>query len=102
MVVLDTRVLDTRFGETIKDVVIETFDAFSRIKRNYARQRQAEGITVAKVNDATFGRPAKPIPYIFPAVADLYEKNLISSRGAAERLNVAPSTFLKWYKNKSI
>ena len=46
LVVLDTPVMDTRTGETIKDVVIETFDAFSRIKRNYARQRQAEGIAV--------------------------------------------------------
>ena len=102
LVVLDTPVLDTRLGDNVKDVVFEVFDAFSRIRRNYAHQRQAEGIAVAKVNDAAFGRPAKAIPDNFPAVADLYEKKLISSRGAAERLNVAPSTFLKWYRNESI
>lgn len=99
LAVLDTHVLDTRLGE---NVVIESFSAFSRIKQNYAHQRQAEGIVVAKVNDVAFGRPTKPIPDNFPAVADMYEKKLISSRGAAERLNVAPSTFLKWYRNESI
>lgn len=102
LTVLDTPVLDTRLGENVKDIVIESFSAFSRIKQNYTHQRQAEGIAVAKVNDAAFGRPTKPIPDNFPAVADMYEKKLISSRGAAKRLNVAPSTFLKWYRNESI
>ena len=102
LAVLDTPVLDTCLGENVKDIVIESFGAFSRIKRNYAHQRQAEGIAVAKVNDAAFGRPTKPIPDNFPAVADMYEKKLVLSRVAAERLNVAPSTFLKWYRNESI
>ena len=102
LVVLDTPVLDTRLGETVKDVVIEAFDAFSRIKQNYAHRRQAEGIAVAKVNGAVFGRSAKPIPDGFPALADMYEKNLISARKAAERLNVAPNTFLKWYKSERV
>lgn len=53
---LDTPVLDTRLGENIKDVVLQSFEAFARIKRNYAHQRQAEGIAVAKVNDVMFGR----------------------------------------------
>lgn len=101
LAVLDTPVLDTRLGETVKDVVIEAFDAFSRIKRNYAHRRQAEGIAVARVNGATFGRSAKPIPESFPAVADMYEKKLISARGAAERLNVDPKTFLKWYRSEA-
>ena len=101
LAVLDTPVLDTRLGETVKDVVNEAFDAFSRIKRNCAHQRQAEGIAVARVNDATFGRPAKPIPENFPLVADLYSKELISARGAAERLNVDRKTFLKWYRSES-
>lgn len=101
LVVLDTPVMDTRTGETIKDVVIETFDAFSRIKRNYARQRQAEGIAVAKVNDVSFGRRLKPIPDNFSDVAEQYDKKLISSRDAGIQLNVDAKTFLKWYRNRS-
>lgn len=101
LAVLDTPVLDTRLGENVKDVVLEAFDAFSRIKRNYAHQRQAEGIAVAKVNDTAFGRPTKPIPENFYVVADLYSKEMISARGAAEQLNVDRKTFLKWYQNES-
>ncbi|MBR1473334.1 MAG: recombinase family protein [Paludibacteraceae bacterium] len=102
LVVLDTPVLDTRLGETIKDVVIEAFDAFSKIKRNYARQRQAEGIAVARVNDVTFGRRSMPIPKEYDAVAGMYGNDLISAREAARRLNVSVSTFLKWYRGGSV
>ena len=59
LAVLDTPVLDTRLGENIKDVVLQSFEAFSRIKRNYPHQRQAEGIAVAKVNDVMFGRRSR-------------------------------------------
>lgn len=95
--VLDTPVLDTRLGENIKDVVLQSFEAFSRIKRNYAHQRQAEGIAVAKVNDVMSGRRSMPIPENYTAVAGMYSNNIISAREAARRLNVATNTFLKWY-----
>ena len=98
--VLDTPVLDTSRGEDVKDIVLEVFNSYSRIKRNYAHQRQAEGIAVARVNEAAFGRPSKQIPENFPAVAALYDRSLISSREAAERLNVSPGTFLKWYRGR--
>ena len=99
LAVLDTPVLDTRLGENIKDVVLQSFEAFSRIKRNYAHQRQAEGIAVAKVNDVMFGRRSMPIPENYTAVAGMYSNNIISAREAARRLNVATNTFLKWYRS---
>ena len=98
--VLDTPVLDTSRGEDVKDIVLEVFNSYSRIKRNYAHQRQAEGIAVARVNEAAFGRPSKQIPENFAAVSALYDRKLISSREAAERLNVSPGTFLKWYRGR--
>ena len=86
----------------VKDVVLEAFEAFSRIKRNYAHQRQAEGIAVAKVNDVTFELRAMPVPEKYPIFAEMYRNNQISARGAAKQLNVAPGAFLKWYRNESI
>ena len=94
----DTPVLDTRLGENVKDIVIESFNAFSRIKRNYAHQRQAEGIAIARVNEVTLGRRSMPIPDNYTAIAGMYGNNQISAREAARRLNVATSTFLKWYR----
>jgi len=98
LVVLDTPVLDTRLGENVKDIVIKSFNAFSRIKRNYAHQRQAEGIAIARVNEVTLGRRSMPIPDNYTAIAGMYGNNQISAREAARRLNVATSTFLKWYR----
>lgn len=100
LAVLDTPVLDTRQGEDVKDLVFEVLNSSSRIRRNYVRQRQAEGIALAKANDVFLGRPAKPIPDNFLLVADLYSKDLISTRAAAERLNVDRKTFLKWYRGE--
>lgn len=99
LAVLDTPVLDTRLGENIKDVVLQSFEAFSRIKRNYAHQCQTEGIAVAKVNDVMFGRRSMPIPENYAAVAGMYSNKIISAREAARRLNVATNTFLKWYRS---
>ena len=100
LAVLDTPILDTRQGESVNSLVFEVLNSASRIRRNYARQRQAEGIALAKANDVFLGRPAKPIPDNFPLVADLYSKDLISIRAAAERLNVDRKTFLKWYRGE--
>lgn len=102
LVVLDTPVLDTRLGKNVKDSVIESFYAFSRIKRNYAHQRQAEGIAVARVNEVTFGRRSMPIPDNYAAIAGMYSNNLISAREAARRLIVATGTFLKWYRGEIV
>ena len=101
LAVLDTPVLNTRLGENIKDVVLQTFEAFFRIKRNFAHQRQAEGIAVAKVNDVMFGRRSMPIPENYTAIAGMYSDNIISAREASRRLNVATNTFLKWYLNEN-
>ena len=102
LAVLDIPVLDTRLGENVKDIVIESFNAFLRIKRNYAHQRQAEGIAIARVNEVTLGRRSMPIPDNYTTIAGMYGNNLISAREAARRLNVATSTFLKWYRGESI
>lgn len=100
LAVLDTPILDTRHGEKTKELVLEVLNSSSRIRQNYARQRQAEGIALAKANDIFLGRPAKPIQDNFPVVVDLYSKDLISTRAAAERLNVDRKTFLKWYRGE--
>ena len=46
--------------------------------RENIRQRQAEGIAVAKLKGVAFGRPRKEIPEEFPDVARLWENNQIS------------------------
>ena len=104
--IVDMPILDTRRGKDllgtfISDLVLQLLSFVAENERTNIKQRQAEGIAVAKVNDAAFGRPLKPIPDSFPLVADLFSKEMISARGAAERLNVDRKTFLKWYRNRN-
>ena len=68
----------------------------AQIERENIRQRQAEGIAVAKLKGVAFGRPRKEIPEEFPDVARLWENNQISMREAARRLGTSHSMFAKW------
>ncbi len=97
MAVLDTPLLDTRRGDEVSDLVLQIFRSFGEIGSSWRRQRQAEGIAVAKANDVAFGRPAKARPENFDYIAGLYDRRLVSSRDAAERLDVSQKTFLKWF-----
>jgi len=50
---------------------------FAQFEREIIRQRQAEGIAVAKVKGVKFGRPAKPTPDNFAElVTKLHTKQL--------------------------
>ena len=70
--------------------------AFAQIERDFIKQRQAEGISIAKANGVKFGREALPLPENFPKVFQQWKEGKISARTAGKLLNVSHSTFLKW------
>lgn len=101
IVVLDTPILDTRrnkdiLGTLVSDLVLQIMSAFAQIERDFIKQRQAEGIAVAKANGVKFGREALPVPDNFPEVLQQWQAGKISARTAGKLLNVSHSTFLKW------
>lgn len=101
IVVLDTSMLDTRrnkdiLGTLVSDLVLQIMSAFAQIERDFIKQRQAEGITVAKANGVKFGRDPIPVPDNFPEVLQQWQAGKISARTAGKLLNVSHSTFLKW------
>ena len=101
IVVIDFPLLDTRnhvnglTGKFISDLVLQIMSYVAQIERENIRQRQAEGIAVAKLKGVAFGRPRKEIPEEFPDVARLWENNQISMREAARRLGTSHSMFAK-------
>lgn len=110
IVVIDFPLLDTRnhvnglTGKFIADLVLQIMSYVAQIERENIRQRQAEGIAVAKIKGVSFGRPRRKIPEEFPEVAKLWEDNQISMREAARRLGTSHSMFAKWisqYQNKN-
>ena len=101
IVVLDMPLLDTRknrdlTGTLIADIVLQLLSYVAQTEREFIRQRQAEGIAVAKAQGVRFGRPPLVQPKAFPAVHQAWLKKEISAREAARRLSVTHKTFLRW------
>ena len=104
IVVLDFPLLDTRgrgedqslTGKFLADMVLQILAYVAQKERENIRQRQAEGIAVAKAQGVRFGRPPLVQPKEFPTVHQAWLKKEISAREAARRLSVTHKTFLRW------
>ena len=73
IVVIDMPLLDTRtknglVGKLISDLVLQILSFVAETERDKIRQRQAEGIAIARANGVKFGRPAHPLPDGYEAV----------------------------------
>ena len=106
IVVLDTPLLDTRkekdlIGTLVSDLVLQIMSCFAQIERDFIKQRQAEGISVAKARGVKFGRPKIPRPKNFEEIKSKYESGQISSRQAGNLLGVSYHTFLRWCKSEN-
>lgn len=90
--VLDFPLLDTKnkinglTGKFIADLVLQILSYVAQIERENIRQRQAEGIRIAKEKGVKFGRPVMEIPENFDSIYQLWENNLISLREAGRML----------------
>ena len=67
IVVLEMPLLDTRRGKDLmgtflSDVVLQILSFVAENERSNIKQRQAEGIAIAKAKGVKFGRPPKPLP----------------------------------------
>ena len=104
VVVLDMPLLDTRrkerdlTGVFIADIVLQILSYVAQTEREFNRQRQAEGIAIARAKGIQFGRPPKPRPEAFEQLFEAWSKKEISARFAAKQLGISHRTFLKWTK----
>lgn len=109
--VLDMPLLDTRIegknlvGKFISDIVLQVLSFVAENERTNIKQRQAEGIRIAKEKGVKFGRPVMDIPENFDSIYQLWENNLISLREAGRMLEISHTTFqrlAKRYNNKDV
>lgn len=104
IVVIDMPLLDTRIegknlvGKFIADVVLQVLSFVAENEREIMKQRQAEGIRMAKLRGVKFGRPAVITPRNFMAVVDLYKKKIITSEEACKMSNLSRGTFYRKLK----
>ena len=95
IVVLDFPLLDTRtdnknlVGKFISDIVLQVLSFVAQNERENIRQRQAEGIKIAKEKGIHMGRPPYQITSDFIQVFKSYCNKEITSVGAASLLNIS-------------
>lgn len=83
MPLLDTRTkADTLVGKFISDIVLQVLSFVAENERANIRERQADGIKIAKQNGVKFGRPKKQYSDEFILIATDYIKKRISLKTA--------------------
>lgn len=94
MPILNTRTkADTLVSKFISDVVLQVLSFVAENERENIKQRQADGIRIAKQNGVKFGRPKRQYTDEFLTVAKDYICNRISSASAIKILNIKRENF---------
>lgn len=109
--VIDMPLLDTRIkgnnlvGKFIIDIVLQVLSFVAENERNNIKQRQAEGIRIAKEKGVKFGRPKAILPSNTNEIIMQYINKKVTNTDAAKIIGVSRGTFfrlVKEYKNKKI
>ena len=102
--VLDTPLLDTSryddelMGKFVSDVVFSVLSYVAENERKNIRQRQREGIKIAKGKGIRFGRPVLSVPDNFDDIYTEWKDGRIKAVEAMKQLNIKKTTFYKWVK----
>lgn len=86
-------------GKFISDIVLQVLSFVAENERANIKQRQAEGIKIAKEKGIHMGRPRYVLPNNFKDIANKFYNKEITNIEAANILNISRSTFLKYAKN---
>lgn len=103
IVILDMPLLNTEgdkdlAGTLIADIVLQLLSYVAQTEREFIRQRQAEGIAIAKQNGVKFGRAPLERPPEYETLKEAWKQKKISARAAAQELGITHRTFLKWVR----
>ena len=99
MPILDTTRTDGLIGEVISDIVLQLLGYVAEQERAFIKQRQAEGIKLAKEKGKRLGKPPIQYPDNWQDVYLLWKSSSITAREAMKRLNLKPTSFYKLAKN---
>ena len=102
--VLDMPLLDTRIegktlvGKFIGDIVLQVLSFVAQNERENIRQRQAEGIKIAKEKGIHMGRPKYVLPDNFGEIVTNFRNRKITNIEARKILKMSRGTFFKYLK----
>lgn len=105
--VLDMPLLDTRIegknlvGKFISDIVLQVLSFVAENERTNIKQRQAEGIRIAKEKGVKFGRPKAVLPPNTNEILDKYINKEINNIEAAKLIGISRGTFFRLVKERN-
>ena len=82
-------------GVFIADLVLQILAYVAETERAFIRQRQAEGIAVARAKGKQMGRERLTLPDEFPMYQEKWQRGEISTRKAAAALGISHTTFYR-------
>lgn len=103
--VIDMPILDTRdkpsnlWGRFVSDLVLQLLSFIAENERDTIRQRQAEGIKIAKEKGVKFGRPSLVITDEYYEVATLYKNKGITIKEATTKLGISRTAFYNFLRS---
>lgn len=108
MIVIDMPILNTKdrpdnlVGKFVADLVLQLLSFIAENERNNIRQRQSEGIKIAKQNGVKFGRPSFEISKEFIYYCKKYKLKLIKFDDIKAKFKISKSTFYKYMSKTDI
>ena len=106
--VLDMPLLDTRIegknlvGKFISDIVLQVLSFVAENERTNIKQRQAEGIRIAKEKGVKFGRPKATLPHNTINILDKYINRKLTNIEATKLIGVSRGTFFRLVKERKL
>lgn len=106
--VLDMPLLDTRIegknlvGKFISDIVLQVLSFVAENERINIKQRQAEGIRIAKEKGVKFGRPKATLPHNTINILDKYINRKLTNIEATKLIGVSRGTFFRLVKERKL
>ena len=103
IVVLDMEILDTRkyknlLGNFIADLVLQVLSFVAEQERINTRQRQKEGIKIAKSKNVKFGRPRIERPQNFEKEKKKWKKGKQTAKTTMDNLSLKRNKFYMFVK----
>lgn len=103
IIVLDMPLLDTTknkelLGTFISDLILQVLSYVAENERVNIKQRQAEGIAVAKAQGKKFGRPKTELPTDFETQYKLWRSGTQTAKATMKKLNLKKSKFYSFVR----
>jgi len=105
ILVIDMPILDTRqhpenlIGRFIADIVLQLLSFVAENERINIKERQREGIRIAKEKGVKFGRPKVKLPDNKDEIIDKYKRKEITNKEASKILGISRGTFFRILKS---